>query len=99
MSKQVFIPGYQAPLLSTSVRGQEPFRSWPASGLASAHSYQDSFLLSFLSSNKSIPLPRQTDLFSFYILYLDIKSQHFSPLKKTLIGAAAALKWPTPDRP
>lgn len=66
----------------------------PARGQASpllSHT-RTQFLLSLLSSNKSVlpSRPTLTCLF-FYFLYLDIKTQHFSPV----IGAASALKCST----
>lgn len=79
-SKQVFIPGSQAPCLSTCALGQNLSES------AQARLHLCSVIpgLSFprfLSSTNHSSSKSHSDFF-FYLLYLDIKTQHFSPLKK-----------------
>lgn len=96
-SKHAFIPGSQAPRLSTSALARSfstasPGQAVPLLGPTRAPS-SVSFPVQINTSSKT----NSGLLICFYFPYLDIKIQHFNPLKK-LNWVLPVLNCPTPDR-
>lgn len=98
MSKHAFIPGSQAPRLSTSAPARSlsavsPGQAVPPLGPTRTPSSSVSFPVQIDTSSKT----NCGLLICFYFLHLDKKIQHFNPLKK-LNWVPPVLKCPTPAR-